>query len=119
MDDLQCIVEAMLPSIESKFNAAPSTFKLWFGDFVLLSLDEKEAVFCTPTELRKKILTSKYTALISEALVEIIGFEVDIKIVSNEELAASKIEPEPLNLTPTKEEAKENADREKKPNSLR
>ena len=114
MDDLQCIVEAMLPSIESKFNAAPSTFKLWFGDFVLLSLDEKEAVFCTPTELRKKILTSKYTTLIAEALVEIIGFEVDIKIVSNEELAASKIEPEPLNLTPTKEEAKENADREKK-----
>ena len=114
MDDLQCIVEAMLPSIESKFNAAPSTFKLWFGDFLLLSLDENEAVFSTPTELRKRILTSKYTELIKEALAEIIGFEVGIKIVSNEELASSNIEQEPLNLTPTKEEAKENADREKK-----
>jgi len=45
MDELQCIVDAMLPIIESNFNAAPSTFKLWFGDFVLTSLDEKEAVF--------------------------------------------------------------------------
>ena len=72
MDELQCIVEAMLPIIESKINAPLSTFKLWFGDFVLLSLNEEEAVFCTPTELRKRILTSKYMNLISEALEEIL-----------------------------------------------
>ena len=102
MDELQCIVEAMLPIIESKINAAPSTFKLWFGDFVLLSLNEEEAVFCTPTELRKRILTSKYTSLISEALEEIIGFSVDIKIESSEALSKSNSEPEPINLTPTK-----------------
>ena len=114
MDELQCIVESMLPIIESKINAAPSTFKLWFGDFILLSLDEEEAVFCTPTELRKRILTGKYTSLISEALAEIIGFEVKIKIESAEELAKKNSEPEPINLVPTKEEAKENEDREKK-----
>ena len=114
MDDLQCIVEAMLPLIEAKFNAAPSTFKLWFGDFVLLSLDEKEAVFCTPTELRKKILTTKHINLISEALTEIIGFEVEIKIESAEALSAKEEDTEPINLTPTKEEARENEEREKK-----
>jgi hypothetical protein len=59
MDELQCIVEAMMPLIESKINAAPSTFKLWFGDFTLRSLDEKEAVFCTPTDIRQRILLSK------------------------------------------------------------
>ena len=68
MDELQCIVEAMMPSIESMLGAAPSTFKLWFGDFVLMSLDEKEAVFSTPTDLRKRILTSKYLSLISSSL---------------------------------------------------
>ena len=114
MDELQCIVESMLPIIESKINAAPSTFKLWFGDFVLLSLDEKEAVFCTPTELRKRILTTKYTSLISEALSEIIGFEVSIKIESTEALSQKNKDPEPLDLVPTKEEVKENEDREKK-----
>lgn len=114
MDELQCIVEAMLPSIESKFNAAPSTFKLWFGDFLLLSLDEKEAVFSTPTELRKRILTSKYIDLISEALAEIIGFEVNVKIVSNEELSSKNEEQDVINLIPSKEEQKENEEREKK-----
>ncbi len=118
MDDLQCIVEAMLPLIESKFNAAPSTFKLWFGDFVLTSLDDTEAVFLTPTELRKKILSTKYKDIISKTLSEIIGFEVDIKIESNEALSARDHETEPINLTPTKEEAEENEDREKKIRSI-
>ncbi len=114
MDELQCIVDSMLPIIESKINAAPSTFKLWFGDFVLLSLNEEEAIFCTPTELRKRILTTKYTSLISEALSEIIGFEVSIKIESTEALSQKNRDPEPINLVPTKEEVKENEDREKK-----
>ncbi len=118
MDELQCIVDAMLPTIEEKLGAAPSTFKLWFGDFILLSLDEKEAVFSTPTELRKKILTSKYLPFISEALTDIIGFEVSIKIISNEEIHARESEAEPINLVPTKEEAKENEDREKKIKAL-
>ena len=119
MDELQCIVEAMLPIIESKINAPLSTFKLWFGDFVLLSLNEEEAVFCTPTELRKRILTSKYMNLISEALEEILGFGVStIKIESSEALAKSNAEHEPLDLTPTKEEALENEEREKKIKAL-
>lgn len=118
MDDLQCIVEAMLPIIEEKFNSAPSTFKLWFGDFVLSSLDEREAVFLTPTDLRKKILSTKYKSIISETLSEIIGFEVEVKIESRDALNAAMREEEPLDLTPTKEEAEENKDRENKIRSI-
>ena len=118
MDELQCIVEAMLPTIEANFNAAPSTFKLWFGDFILMSLDEKEAVFSTPTDLRKRILTTKYLPLISSSLAEIIGFEVEIKIISKEELHAKATESDPLDFIPTKEEALENEDREKKIKTL-
>ena len=114
MDELQCIVDEMLPLIEKNFNAAPSTFKLWFGDFVLLSLDEEEAVFSTPTELRKRILTNKYLSLISESLSQIIGFEVNIKITSLEELSKKDMESEPIDLSQTTEEEKENKDREKK-----
>jgi len=118
MDELQCIVDAMLPIIEANFNAAPSTFKLWFGDFILTSLDEKEAVFTTPTDLRKRILTSKYMSLISDSLKEILGFDVEVKIVSKEELQAKKNEDDPLDFIPTKEEALENEDREKKIKTL-
>ncbi len=118
MDELQCIVEAMLPTIEANLNAAPSIFKLWFGDFVLMSLDEKEAVFSTPTDLRKRILTTKYLPLISSSLAEIIGFEVEIKIISKEELQAKATESDHLDFIPTKEEALENEDREKKIKTL-
>ena len=108
----------MLPIIESNFNAAPSTFKLWFGDFFLMSLDEKEALFSTPTDLRKRILTSKYLPLIASSLAEIIGFEVEVKIVSKEELQAKANEDDPMDLIPTKEDALENEDREKKIKTL-
>lgn len=116
MDEKQAIIDALLPIIEENLNAPPSTFKLWFGDFILISLEDNEAVFQTPTNLRKKILTSKYTSLISNALTEVIGFEVDIKIVSKEELQTKDEEPE--NLIPSKEEALENEDREKKIKTL-
>ena len=118
MDELQCIVEAMLPLIEERFNSAPSTFKLWFGDFSLYSLDDSEAVFITPTELRKKILSSKYIDIISDTLCEIIGFTVGVRIESREALNAKNTVIEPPNLTVTKEEALENIERENKIRSL-
>ena len=114
MDELQCILDSLLPIIESKINAAPSTFKLWFGDFYLLSLNEEEAVFCTPTELRKRILTGKYMNVISETLEELIGFKVNVKIESAEAIAEKNAKEEPINLVPTKEEELENKEREKK-----
>ena len=118
MDDLQCIVETMLPMIEQRFTAAPSTFKLWFGDFVLTSLDDTEAVFLTPTELRKKILSTKYMDLISETLSEIIGFSVNIRIESKEAINARLTEADVPSLSVTKEDAEENLDREIKIRSL-
>ena len=104
--------------IEQRFTAAPSTFKLWFGDFVLTSLDDSEAVFLTPTELRKKILSTKYMDLISETLSEIIGFSVNIRIESKEAINARLTEADVPSLSVTKEDAEENLDREIKIRSL-
>ncbi len=114
MNDLQFIVDAMLPLIEEKFNAAPSTFKLWFGDLVLIAFDEEEAIFTTPTELRKKILISKYLHFISDSLEEVIGFKVNVKIKSIEELNKQENNQNTADLIPTKEEVLENEEREKK-----
>ncbi|MBQ8380293.1 MAG: chromosomal replication initiator protein DnaA [Clostridia bacterium] len=118
MDELQCIVDDMLPEIEKRISAAPSTFKLWFGDFVLSSLTDEEAVFTTPTELRRKILSSKYMDVITETLAAIIGFEVKVRIESSESLSANLGDPEPVNMTPSIEDTRENEEREKKITSL-
>jgi hypothetical protein len=39
-DELKGIVDSMMPLLEERVTAAPSTFKLWFGDLSLISLDE-------------------------------------------------------------------------------
>ena len=117
MDDLQSIVDIMLPEIESKLNIAPSTFGLWFGDFKLLSLDDKRAVFTTINDLRRGILLNKYKKVISDALCDVIGFEVEIDVIvkKSSELKNDDDEPEEeRELTP--EEEKENKEREEKKN---
>ena len=82
MNELEEIVALMLEEIESNFKN-PS-FNIWFGGFKLKSLTEEKAVFTTPSNLRRKFLSTKYMPLISEALKNAIGFDVDIVIESTE-----------------------------------
>ena len=86
MNEYKDITGAILPLIEEKLNAAPSIFKLWFSDLSLISMDETTAVFTTPTDLRKKILLSKYINVIKETLEEVIGFPLNIEILSLDEI---------------------------------
>ena len=112
MNELNEIVELMLEEIGEKFKS-PS-FKIWFGGFQLVSLTEEKAVFSTPTDLRRKFLSTKYKSLISEALTDAIGFEVEIEIISAEtDDGFSKPSEEDIPV-PTEEEKKEADEREKK-----
>ncbi|MBO5009695.1 MAG: chromosomal replication initiator protein DnaA [Clostridia bacterium] len=82
MDELLNISEALKEELKIRTKAAKTSFDLWFGDLNLTSLTEDKAVFSTPTKLRKKILSTRYINVIKEGLEEIIGFPVEIEIVS-------------------------------------
>ena len=82
MDELLNISSALKDMLREKTGSPQSSFELWFGDFNLTSLDESRATFTTPTKLRRQILSTRYLTLIKETLAEIIGFEVEIDIVS-------------------------------------
>ncbi len=82
MSELDSIVEIMLNQIKEEFKS-PS-FNVWFGELKLTHLDEKKAIFSTPSDIRKKFLSTKYLPMISSALTTAIGFEVEIEIVSTE-----------------------------------
>ena len=102
MDELSNIMKMFLENIQARLNTAPSSFNLWFGDLTLVSLDDKRAVFRTSSEMKCKILNSKYREVISDSLADYIGFEVEIKIVTGE--------AEPVAVsTPTPEESRESA----------
>jgi len=94
MNDLNTFLEIMLEQIKNNFQS-PS-FNVWFGDFKLQSLDEKKAVFTTPSDLRKKFLSTKYMPLIKESLFAVIGFEVEIEIISTESNEFNKVNEEDI-----------------------
>ena len=94
MNDLEEIVDIMLEEIRKDFKS-PS-FNVWFGDFKLIHLDEEKAVFSTPSNLRKKFLSTKYMPMIAEALINAIGFEVNIEIISTENEDFNKVSEEDI-----------------------
>ena len=85
MDELSSISGMLLTSLEEKMSATPPIFKLWFDEFKLASLTDNLAIFTTPSAIKKNILSSKYTKLISETLEEVIGFSLDFAIMTVEE----------------------------------
>ena len=80
-------------------------FGIWFKDFALHSLDDEVAVFSTPSNLRQKILASKYKDIIKNALFEATGIEFEIEIISTETNQEIE-EPTPI-PQPTEEDRKE------------
>jgi len=85
MDELNDILTALVCELEKRIPASPSIFRIWFGDFKLISLTDEKAVFTTPTSLRRKIIYNKYGQTIKETLAELIGFEVLVEIHSEDE----------------------------------
>ena len=84
MDELNEILKNFMCELEKRSPASPAIFKLWFGDFKLVSLDEKKAVFTTPTTLRKKMI-SAYNELIVQTLADLMGFPLEVEIRSEDE----------------------------------
>ncbi len=85
MDELFEISVAIKEALKIKTGTPQSSFDLWFGDFNLTSLTDSKAVFSTPTKLRRNILSTRYIDVIKEALNEVIGFDVEIEIISLDE----------------------------------
>ncbi len=87
MDDLTPVLEEFLALVEKKVNTSQSIFNLWFGNLEITFLNEKEAVFLAPSPLKKKILVQKYLTVMEDALEEVLGFKVEIKIESDRDPA--------------------------------
>ena len=56
-----------------------------FGDINLIGLTEDKAIISTPTQLRKNIISSRFSDLLKESVSAVLGFTVDIELVSMEE----------------------------------
>ena len=99
--ELELINTTLIESLEQTLNIGKSAFHLWFDGLTLISLDDKLAVFTTPSKTRCTVLSSRYKPTIIEILSELIGFEVKVDIYCIED--KEKL-PDPEIYNSTKEE---------------
>ena len=92
MDELSVILAELLESVKGALDIPQSSFKLWFDELELVELDDTVAVFTTSSNLKKNILSNKYLGVIRSCLIEIIAFEVEVKILSRDEYTSSNTE---------------------------
>ena len=78
-------IRSMLIELLLKENSSTAV-NLWFGDLKLASIDENEAVFVSPTELKKKIIQQRFAISMADHLNEILGFEPSVVIHSSENI---------------------------------
>ena len=67
-------------------NEMPATpYSLWIKDIECVELTQDSATLMTKTELRRTIIESRYLPLIQKAFNDVMGFEINIILKSNEE----------------------------------
>lgn len=82
MQELKDVRDAAMELVRSHYSQ--TVFDLWFSDLTLSSLDDKTAVFSIKSDFKQTIVQNKYASVISDALKEVLGFSVDVSIVSTE-----------------------------------
>ena len=82
MQELKDVRDAAMELVRSHYSQ--TVFDLWFSDLTLSSLDDKTAVFSIKSDFKQTIVQNKYASVISDALKEVLGFSVDVEIVSTE-----------------------------------
>lgn len=79
-------------------------FNLWFPETSLILLTPNDAVISIPSDLKKDILEKKFSVMIKNAIVSILGFELNINIVSSEHNKSPDLSAFSLNTSPDKNE---------------
>ena len=92
MDELSFICQTLIENLRQSLNMAETSFNIWFGGLTLKELSDTEALFITPNDLRKNILSTKYKENITDALSSIIGFRVSVKFETENGLESKKVE---------------------------
>ena len=80
------------------------SFNIWFNGFVLKKISDNKMTFATPSNLRQKFLNSRYKEMIEVSVENIMGFKMDVEIISTEEPEEEEIHEPP---TFTEEEKRE------------
>lgn len=82
MDSTMEMFELIKDYCRQQMPAGP--YSLWIKDIVCQKFDHNGAVLAVPTDFRKQIIEAKYFDFLSSAFKEVLGFSVDLTIISEE-----------------------------------
>ena len=82
------IIDEMLREImHANYQNSEQSYELWFGRLQLRRLSTNEAYLVCENELKRKIITEKFTDYIASCLAEVIGYEPIVTIGVDTDLA--------------------------------
>ena len=68
-------------------------YRLWIKSLIPVKLDGNVACFSVPSEFQANIITKNYTGILKEALAGVLGFDVDISIITDDSSAEEDDDP--------------------------
>jgi len=109
--DLSSIWQMVSEIIRGNFKREES-YQLWFGRVYLAYLDAERALFLCENKMKRDILEKQHRKALTEALVEVIGYEPVVEIQVDESLAP-EIPDDGSVVSPLKLVRERQAEREK------
>ncbi len=76
------VMELMQPDMTA------TTLSTWFDDAYAVALEEDRFVLCSPTSFKRNIIASRYVPYIQKALYELFSADLDVVVLTEEELGS-------------------------------
>ena len=73
-------------NLQTNLNFSPVSMDLWFGSMELKVLNENTAYFQIENDFKQKMIKTRYLDDVKSAMAEILGFEVEIVVISVEKV---------------------------------
>lgn len=75
------------------------TINTWFGDTTAVEMEEDRLVLCSPSAMNRDFISKRYAGYIKKALQELFSAELDVLVLSPEEVE-SRRQPQKTSLFP-------------------
>ena len=84
LNSINDIWQTILDSLSAQLT--PTAIKTWFDDCTPIGIDENSLVLHSPSEFKANIITTRYGALIKDALTELFSQSFELQVLSGEEI---------------------------------
>ncbi len=85
-EQMENIWDSVLSLVKDRLN--PPTFKTWFSEIQPVCLDENKITISTPNDFSREWLDSRYSQLICSCLLEVVGEEFQLEVITESRSAA-------------------------------